>query len=544
MITVPILIAGGGPVGMTLALNLAHHGIESLVTERWETTTTHPKMDLTNGRSMELFRSIGVADNLRAAGVPAENSFDISWITKLAGHELYRFTYPSAADGARLRKELNDGTLTGEPPLRVSQIVVEPVLKEACDANPSIEVRFGWKLESFEQDGSGVTSVIRSLATDETVEVRSDYLVGCDGGGSTVRSQLGIKNEGMANVANMYMIHFRSTATEILQRFGIAWHYQNGAGALVAQNDVDTWTLHTFWPPEVDRSALNASAVLQEWVGQDFDHEILVANPWSAHYLVAEEYQRDRVFLAGDAAHQFMPTGGYGMNSGVADAANLGWKLAAAIDGWGGPDLLKSYELERRPVARLSWHTSEEHLKVRFALGELFANAGDLDADTSEGARVRSEVSEKIAQLGNAENECWGVEHGYRYESPVIVEETDTPPTFEPTVYHPSTWPGSRLPAVFLPDGSAVHDLIRSGLTLLVLTPIDTSAWTAAAAQLGVPLAIVPVQDENAARIYDRNLVLVRPDHHVVWRGDGQETVNPEQILSVAAGLTPALMHR
>jgi 2-polyprenyl-6-methoxyphenol hydroxylase-like FAD-dependent oxidoreductase len=537
MIKVPVLIAGGGPVGMTLALNLAHHGVNSLVCERWETTTTHPKMDLTNGRSMELFRSIGLADNLRAAGVAADSPFDISWVTKLAEHELHRFPYPSATEEARLRRELNDGTLTVEPPLRVSQIVVEPVLKEACDANPDIELRFGWKFESFAQDDSGVTSVIRNLATDETVEVHSDYLVGCDGGGSTVRTQLGIKNGGMANVANMYMIHFHSKATDILQRFGIAWHYQNGAGALVAQNDVDTWTLHTFWPPEVDRNAFNPSTILQEWVGQEFEHEILVANPWSAHYLVAEEYQRGRVFLAGDAAHQFMPTGGYGMNSGVADAANLGWKLAAAVQGWGGPDLLSSYTQERRPVALLSWRSSEEHLKVRFALGEIFANTAHLDADTPEAARTRAEVSEKIAQLGNAENECWGVEHGYRYEdSPVIMEEADTPPAFEPTVYRPSTWPGSRLPAVFLPDGSAIHDLIGSGLTLLVLAECDTSAWKKAATELKVPLTIVRLDDHNAARILERNLVLVRPDHHVAWRGDGGKAVDPRRVLGMAAG--------
>jgi 2-polyprenyl-6-methoxyphenol hydroxylase-like FAD-dependent oxidoreductase len=526
---------------MTLALNLAHHGVESLIVERWEATTSHPKMDLTNGRSMELFRSIGLADNLRAAGVAAENNFDVSWVTKLAGYELHRFTYPSAVEGARLRRECNDGTLTGEPPLRVSQIVVEPVLKKACDAHSAIEVRFGWKLESFEQDAAGVTSVIRSLSTDETIDVRSNYLVGCDGGGSTVRSQLGIKNEGMANVANMYMIHFRSTATEVLQRFGIAWHYQNGAGALVAQNDVDTWTLHTFWPPEVDRAALNPSAVLQEWVGQEFGHEVLVANPWSAHYLVAEEYQRGRVFLAGDAAHQFMPTGGYGMNSGVADAANLGWKLAAATQGWGGPELLKSYELERRPVARLSWHTSEEHLKVRFALGEIFANATDLDADTPEGARTRSEVGKKIQELGNLENECWGVEHGYRYESPVVSDEEGAPPAFDATTYHPSTWPGSRLPAVFLQDGSSIHDRIGGGLTLLVSATGDAPSWAVAADELGIPLTIVQIQDENAARILERPFILVRPDHHIAWRGWGEEGIDPRHILGVAAGLEASL---
>jgi 2-polyprenyl-6-methoxyphenol hydroxylase-like FAD-dependent oxidoreductase len=228
------------------------------------------------------------------------------------------------------------------------------------------------------QDETGVTSLLRHMASGQTQQVRSDYLVGCNGGGSTVRTQLGIQNEGTPNVADMYMIHFHSAAREILQRFGIAWHYQNEQGVLVAQNDLDTWTLHLFLSPGTDKSKLDPAALVQAWVGCSFEFDVLIANPWSAHYLVAQQYRAGRVLLAGDASHQFMPTGGYGMNSGVADAANLGWKLAALVHGWGGPALLDSYEAERRPLAMLSWATSEEHLKVRFALGTLYAQAGDL----------------------------------------------------------------------------------------------------------------------------------------------------------------------
>lgn len=535
VITTPVLIAGGGPVGMTLALFLAKYGIRSIVAERYEATTQHPKMDLTNGRSMELFRSIGIADKLRAVGVSEENCFDISWVSKLAGHELYRFEYPSASEGARLRQENNDGTLTAEAPLRVSQIMVEPTLKEACEADSNIDLRFGWKFETLMQDNSGVTSILRQLATDQTIEVRADYLVGCDGGGSTVRAQLGVKNEGTANVANMYTVHFHSTDTRLLQRFGTAWHYQNGAGALVAQNDTDTWTLHSFWPPDVDREAFVPSEILQDWVGAEFDHTVLVANPWSAHYLVAEAYQRDRVFLAGDAAHQFMPTGGYGMNSGIADAGNLAWKLAAAVNNWGGNELLASYEQERRPVAMLSWRSSEEHLKLRFTLGELYAGAEDLDGDTVEAKEQRSEFAHRIAELGNAENESWGIEHGYRYDSSVILQEAGEAPVFEPLEYRPSTWPGSRLPAVFLPDGSALQDHIGNGLTLLDFAGEETASWADAASKLGIPLSIIHLDDANTATILESPLIVVRPDHHVAWRASG-EIVDPASILETASG--------
>ena len=520
MVEVSVLIAGGGPVGLTLSLELARYGIKSLVVERNPTTTTHPKMDLTNGRSMELFRRIGVADELRAVGVPVENSFDISWVTSLCGYELHRFPYPSSAKGTRIRRERNDGSLTLEAPMRVSQIVIEPVLKQAAERDPKIEVRFSTRLESLRQDETGVTCILRDTATGDAQQVRASYLIGCDGGGSTVRAELGIKNEGRANVANLFMIHFRSTAREILQRFGIAWHYQNGNGALVAQNDEDTWTLHHFLPPGADNWTLDPKALVEKWVGCKFEFEILVANPWSAHYLVAEQYRKGRVLMAGDACHQFMPTGGYGMNSGVADTANLGWKLAAVLQGWGGPTLLDSYEAERRPVAKLCWATSEEHLEVRFALATLYAEAGDLSGATLEAAERRAEVGRKIAALGNAENECWGTEHGYRYDgSPVIWPEEGVAPEFDPLVYKPSTWPGSRLPHVFVEDGSAIYDHLDPGLTLIVLDDSNTTSFESAAQRRHIPLKVLRIKDANAAQIYERNLILVRPDQHVAWRG-------------------------
>jgi 2-polyprenyl-6-methoxyphenol hydroxylase-like FAD-dependent oxidoreductase len=520
MIEVPVLIAGGGPVGMTLSLELAHHGVRSLLAERNPSTTRHPKMDLTNGRSMELFRRLGLADKLRTVGVPMENCFDISWVTSLTGHELHRFKYLSAADEARRRREQNDGTLTLEPPMRVSQIVIEPVLKKAAEENPLVDVRFGWRFERFEQDAHGVTSTLRNTATGEIEQVRSRYLAGCDGGGSTVREIAGIRNEGTANVANMYMIHFRSTARDVLQRFGIAWHYQTGAGVLVAQNDVDTWTLHTFWPPEVDRSKLDPRQVVQDWVGCKFDFEVLVANAWSAHYLVAEKYRNGRVFLAGDASHQFMPTGGYGMNSGVADAVNLGWKLAAAVNGWGGEALLDSYEVERRPVAKLSWATSEQHLQVRFAFAQLYQTMGDVRGEGADAEARRADASRRVAALGNAENEAWGTEHGYCYESTVVATEAGAPPAFDPLVYAPSTYPGSRLPHLFLEEGRAVYDLLGKEMTLLVLGDVHVAPLEAAAREAGVPLQVMRIDDAKAARVYRRKLLLVRPDQHVAWRGD------------------------
>ena len=179
--------------------------------------------------------------------------------------------------------------------------------------------------------------------------MRCSYLVGCDGGTSQVRGCLGIGLDGQSRVVQRFMTHFRSRATGVLQRFGVAWHYQSVAGTLIAQNDRDIWTLQTRWPKGIAPEAVDAHALLRGFAGCDFDYEILVANAWTPHLLVAESYGIDRVFLAGDAAHQYIPTGGYGMNTGIGDACDLGWKLAAALHGFGGPGLLASYDAERRP---------------------------------------------------------------------------------------------------------------------------------------------------------------------------------------------------
>ncbi|SCK15364.1 2-polyprenyl-6-methoxyphenol hydroxylase [Variovorax sp. HW608] len=537
MLQVPVVIAGGGPVGLTLSLELARYGIESLVAERNPTTTKHPKMDITNGRSMELFRRIGIADKLRSVGVSASSPFTVTWITDFnSGHELHRFHYLSAEDEFWRRRTVNDGSLTLEAPLRISQIVVEPVLKQSAEACDMVDVRFGWRLESFVQDADGVTSALKNTATGENMSVRSKYLIGCDGGTSTVRTQLGIENDGTANVARLYMVHFRSKARDLLHRFGVAWHYQNGKGLIIAQDDKEYWTLHTFLPPGIDESQLDPRAMVEQWVGCKFDFEVLVANPWSAHYLVAQSYRNGRVMLAGDACHQFCPTGGYGMNTGIADAANLGWKLAAILKGWGGDTLLESYGVERQPIAKLSWATSESHLAVRMAMMQIYDQAGDLGGDSPEASAKRVAVGRQIADQGNAENEGWGTEHGYCYAtSPIVASEPGAPPPLEPTVYVPTTRPGSRLPHVFLSDGTAVYDHLGEWFSLIVLNGSDTTAMEDAARGLGVPMKVVRIDAANVRAIYEADIVLVRPDQHVAWRGEKLPT-DLGKLLSRVAG--------
>ena len=521
----PVLIAGGGPVGMTLALELARFGVRSVLVERNPTTTAHPKMDLTNGRSMELYSRLGLAEKLRDVGVPRDNCFDISWVTSLAGHELHRFAYPSANQVKDHIKARNDGSQASEAGLRVSQIVIEPVLKTAIDANPLIDVRFGTAFERIvSQDQDSVTSVVRDALTGAETEIRSQYLAGCDGGGSTVRRNLGIKTDGDYNVASAYMVHFHSTDLPVLQRWGVTWHYQSATGTLIAQNDKDTWTLQRWLFPGMDPATMRPEDVLEEWAGQEFDYKILQANPWSAHFVVASSYGTGRVAIAGDAAHQFIPTGGYGMNSGIADAIGLAWMLAASLEGWGAPRLLEAHDRERRHTAWWHLEASRRHMGVRGAIGQIYAEAGDLDAAGLDGDARRHTAGEQIAAIGNAENESWGVELGYRYDdSPVIISEPGAP-AVNPLTYQPSTWPGARLPHVFLEDGISLHAKLGRYFTLVTLTETDTAALEKAAKWLWIPLNILQLNRPDLRGIYERNLLLVRPDQHVAWRGDALPT--------------------
>lgn len=536
-ITVPVLIAGGGPVGMTLALNLARYGIPTLLVERNETTTQHPKMDLTNGRSMELYHRLGIVEQLRNAGVPRENAFDIAWFTKLAGEELHRFHYPSSNEVAEASRTINDGSFTREAPLRVSQIEIEPVLKKAVDVSPLIEVRFGTRFDQLiSNSADGVVAQIVHEATGKADTVSCRYLAGCDGGGSRARRQLGIELDGQLDVAGAYLVHFRTDDMALMQKWGHTWHYQNGFGVIIAQNDRDIYTLQAWLIPGLDLESKAPEQVLEDWVGCKFEYEILQANPWSAHFVVAERYVEGNVLLAGDSAHQYIPTGGYGMNSGIADAAGLSWVLAAMINGWGGCGLLSAYDSERRNAAWMHLRASERHMAVRGQIAELYANAGLIEGDTEEARGNRTKLAKAIEAAGNAENESWGVEQGYRYdESPIIVHEAN-PPEVDPLTYIPNTVPGVRLPHVFLEDGVSVHDKLGLFMTLLVIDGHDdVSDLERAAAELRIPLDIVELDRPDLLPIYERRILLVRPDQHIAWRGDALPN-DPKALLHLVSG--------
>lgn len=519
-----VLISGAGPVGMILALELSMHGVKSTLVERHPETTQFPKMDLTNSRSMELLDRLGLADDVRSVGVASKHSLDVIFCTKIVGRELGRWSYPSVDEMSASMASKNDGSTPAQAWQRATQIEVEKLLMRRCLADENIEVLRPWRVESVSDDGDVVRA--RIVSPDESKEhiLEADYLVGCDGAGSVVRREMGLEMEGQRGVATFCQVHFKSRDLEALHTHGQFWHMifvGGGVGALIAQDERDTWTLQTSAITDGVRTEdIDKQELLDKICGRHLDvDEVLQSSIWQPNVLVANRYRSGRLFVAGDAAHEVIPTGGYGLNTGIGDAVNLGWKLAAVVNGIGGDVLLDSYESERRPVAILARDWSFRHLQVHVRAEEIADNSL-IEAETPEGEEHRRFLAEYFA-ANAGEHESFGVEMGYRYESPVVVGDGSEAPEFDGSTYIPTTFPGSRAPQVRLADGRSLLDAYRD--TFTIVTFVGKSAveqLTETAATEGISIQTLEVNDANARAVYERDLVLVRPDGHVAWRGD------------------------
>jgi 2-polyprenyl-6-methoxyphenol hydroxylase-like FAD-dependent oxidoreductase len=518
-----VIIVGAGPVGLTLAIDLGQRGIPVLIVEQKDAPAHLPKMERSNARSMEIFRRLGIADRVRAVGLPADVPMDVYVTTRLVDEPILHLPYPSPRQAAELARDTHDGTLPLESQQLVSQYSLEPLLKEVAEEQPAVTVRYSCGLEAFEQDDDGVTVHLSSSHGKETV--RAEYLVGCDGGTSTVRKALGIKLDGKGNLATLRQVFFRSR--DLIDKVPVAgrarhFYFADGDArmigtAMVVQSDQRHFTFHTGLPEDADFvSAISAK------IGVPVDLEILAVNSWTLHLLVADRYREDRVLLAGDAAHLVIPQGGLGMNTGIGDATDLAWKLAGTLQGWGGPALLDSYETDRRQVALRNIRASEYA-----ALGTAEwrkASTDEVGDDTSSGARIRAKVAELAEVHQRKGHEMTGIELGYRYVgSPVIcydpIEELDD--GFEFT-YRPRSEPGFRLPHMWCADGTALHDHMGTGYNLLRLgeTKADTAKLEQAIRETGAPIIVHELREPGLREMYGSELVLLRPDLHIAWCGN------------------------
>lgn len=510
-----MLIVGGGPVGLSLALELGRLGTRCLLLEQSDGTVEQPKLGLVSTRTMEFCRRWGIAQTVRDV-YPSDYPATQMFVTSLSGYELARQVYPSFGD-------LEPLEISPERHQRCSQIYFEPILRRAAEAQEFTEIRLRTRMTSFRPGHTEVTAEIENLDSGQTGAIEAEYMVACDGASSTTRGILGIQMEGKL-LSHSVNIFFRAPELWNRHSMGKAERYllvgSSGTwGNLTAIDGRELWRLSIAGSEAlVDMEAFDPVAALARAFGAEWDVEILSIMPWTRLQMVATRFREGRVFLAGDAVHCFSPTGGFGGNTGISDGFNLAWKLAAKLDGWGGPDLLKSYEQERRPIAFRNTREAAVNFRRMMSAGE---NSALLD-DTDEGQRQRDEAGEALRAETQSEWEVLGVQLGYRYEaSPIDVADGTPDGPDDAQNYVPSARPGHRAPHAWLADGRSTLDLFGDGFTLLRFdSGLDVDGLLAAAKSRSVPMVLVDIDDAAVGALYEATAAIVRPDGHVAWRGD------------------------
>jgi len=516
-IETPVLIVGGGPVGLALAADLGWRGTPCLVVEQGEGPADHPRATAINARSMEFMRRWGVAEAVRNASAPEDFPHTALYCTTLTGFEIARIDRPH--HGGR-----GPTTTSPERAQRCNQIWLDPILRGLAVSFKTVDLRYRWRFEELTQADDHVVATVRDLVRDETRRIVAQYVIDCSGGHSQIRRQLDLTMSGSPYTG--YFVSIFVKAPEL-------WaHHAMGKAALINFVEpaglwrnlvmLDGRELYRFGvrgkeyydaPDDIDCERL-----FTEVVGKKIPHEFISVRRWVARNVVSDTYRRGRIFFAGDAAHLNHPSSGLGLNTGLGDAVDLGWKLNATLSSWGGGGLLTSYEIERQPVGRRNiGHADVSHAgdRDREPAPEIFEN-------TQAGDRARRKMGDAIVSSMTRKFITDGLALGYRYDpSPIVWNEADAAPHEAIEDYHPNAVTGSRAPHAWLGDGRSTIDLYGRGFTLLRLgEAADLSAIERAFKARSVPLAVERVDDSAIGALYQRRLVLVRPDGHVAWRSD------------------------
>ena len=516
-----VLIVGAGPVGLALAIELGHRSIPCIVIERNDRVGYAPRAKNTNVRTREHLRRWGIADRLRAASpLGVDYPSNVLFVTRLNGHLLTRIENALYCAPGK-------NPFYSEHAQWIPQYAVEKVLRAHAQSLPSVTLRFSCELVSFEQSDEGIVTQVREAgdanSDGSTFSVDSAYLVGADGARSAVRTAISATMSGSYGLSRNYNVVFRAPGLAQAHGHGPAimyWQVNGDVPSVIGPMDRgDIWY---FMPTHVREKITQkeAPALIRRATGIDIPVEVLSTDEWVASRLIADRYRDRRVFLAGDACHLHPPYGGYGMNMGIADGVDLGWKIAAVLQGWGGPALLDSYELERRPVHEF---VMDEAVANHALLGNQLWQPGLEDA-TDAGARMRREVGTQIQAAKLREFNTLGIMLGYRYDmSPVIEFEDTEPPAHDYLNYVPSARPGSLAPHAWLHDGSSLYDHFGTGFTLLATHDADAGSLErarASAHSAGVPLTVLQPQERVIKDLYQARYTLIRPDQHVAWRSN------------------------
>jgi 2-polyprenyl-6-methoxyphenol hydroxylase-like FAD-dependent oxidoreductase len=539
-----VLIVGGGPIGLALAGELGWRGVSATLIERSDGVIEQPKMDFVGVRTMEFCRRWGIVPWVHAAGYNRAYAQDCAWVSSLTGYEFGREPFPAPQDEATLPQSTYS---RGE---RCPQNFFDPVLARFAGQFPTVKIRHEVELLGFEERADGVTARLQNLRTGKPEILETAYLVGCDGGTSVVREQLGIPMTGSPVLTYTTNVIFRCAGLERLHDKAPAYRFiligpEGTWATLVAIDGRDRWRFSLVG--DATRRVLGEDeirAAIIRAVGREFDFEILSILPWTRRQLVADRYGSERVFIAGDAAHLTSPTGGFGMNMGIQDAVDIGWKLAAMLQGWGGANLLASYGIERRPVGIRNVNEATGNLQ-RMLQPRAKQPSPLIFAPGEAGDAARAEFGRHYTEMMRREWFAPGIHLGYVYEgSPIIIPDGTPPPADDVMNYVQTARPGSRAPHVWLGEDRSTLDLFGRGFVLLCFGAPDAGSLVDAAAARAVPLSVVRLDHPAAAALYERRLVLVRPDGHVAWRADDPPTPEAARrivdiISGTAAGETP-----
>ncbi len=524
-----VLIAGAGPVGLVLAMELAARGTRVVILEpRARLEPPNVKCNHVSARSMEIFRRLGIAGEVRRTGLPEDYPHDIAYRITATGPELSRIPIPCRRDRYTMAEGPDTGWPTAEPPHRINQIYLEPVLFRHAEAQGAIRILNRQALRDFMQSGEGVRAVAEDVDTGETLEVEGAYLVGCDGGRSRVRKKLGVQLLGDAVVQRVQSTYIR--APDLLARFQHrpAWATfalnPRRCGNMYAIDGRERWLIHNYLrEDEPDFESVDRDACIRTILGVDegFAYDILSKEDWYGRRLVAERFRDRRVFLCGDAAHLWVPFAGYGMNAGIADASNLAWLLAARLQGWGAPGILDAYEAERLPITEQVSHFAMNHAHALSS--QRRSVPADLERVGPEGEALRARVGREAYELNVQQYCCAGLNFGYFYDrSPLIAYDGESAPAYSMGAFTAATVPGCRTPYFTLRGGTPLYDAMGPDYTLLRFDPAcNVEALAGAARDLGVPLKVLDIdRDDPRSDVYRHKLLLSRPDQHVAWRGD------------------------
>ena len=515
-------------MGLSLAMDLAHRGVDCVVIERRRGGRSQSvKCNHVSSRTMEIFRRLGLADEVRAQGLPDDYPHDVVLRTRATGAELMRIHIPCRRDRFTDASGPDGGWPTPEPPHRINQIFLEPVLFRAATARPGVTVLDGVEFEGFSQDRAGVALLARDLDTGEQIAVSADYIVGCEGGRSQVRRAIGAVLEGDEAIQRVQSSYIR--APDLVDRVTKpdAWmsylYNPERAGNLVAIDGRETWLIHNYLMPHEDGfDSVDRDRCIRALlgVGPEFEYELLGKEDWIGRRLIADRFRQGRAFICGDAAHLWVPYAGYGMNAGIADAMNLSWMLAAHLKGWAPEAILDAHELERQPITEQVSRFAMRH--AQGAIRERTSVPAEIEDDTPEGQAARRQVGEAAYDLHVQQFACAGLNYGYFYDhSPIIAYDGEPAPAYSMAEYTASTVPGCRTPHLWLPGGLSLYDAMGSDFALLRFDPaVDVEALLRAAGAAGVPLNVLDIEPDEAPAAYRHRLVLSRPDQHVAWRGD------------------------